>query len=440
MTQETKLGIFVLTGIICLVVSILLLGNFQFQRSYDLNILFSDIAGLPNKAKVKISGVEVGSVKNITLEGDNAKVTAWIKSDVKVHRNTRASVVSTGIIGSKYLELTTGDLNEPLLKDGDTISGVTPLSLDKVIADTMKRLDVIVASFQGVDGKNIGENLGVAVSNIRLVTDSLKKALADQEGRLVSIVANVDNITRDIAEITSANKDDLRATMKEVRAISERLERVMAKIERGEGTVGKLVSDDKMGEDLKVTLSELKETTTQAKKVMRRLNLIETHWDYTMRYDTKYKYVRNDLGLRIVPKPGKFYYLGGNNLGDKDTSTDVEDKNTFNLLIGKEFGRGQVYAGAIRSKGGFGGRLAPFASEPLRRMQVTADFYDFGREAPVAKAQVNTGVRMELARWAFIGAQVEDVYYKSSLNAYFNVVIRDDDIAYILGVVGLAKP
>ena len=76
----------------------------------------------------------------------------------------------------------------------------------------------------------------------------------------------------------------------------------------------------------------------------------------------------------------------------------------------------------------------------MRRLELTAEAFDFSRTLPVAKVNANVGARVKLNNWAFIGAQMEDIYNTSNVNAYMKLEFRDDDIAYILGVVGLAKP
>jgi hypothetical protein len=219
---------------------------------------------------------------------------------------------------------------------------------------------------------------------------------------------------------------------------------VLAKIDGGEGAIGKLVTDQQMGQDLKDTFVQLRETSKQANNVLRRLNLIETQWDYHLRRDMKYNVSRYDLGLRIIPRPGKMYYIGGSNLGIADNdvlSHDPEEMNTIDFLIGQQFGPALVYGGVIRSRGGVGTRVRPLWKwDPWRRLEVNVDAYSFTREVPIAKPKINTGVRVELTNWAYVGAQWEDLYYASSLNTYFNLILRDDDIAYILGLVGLAKP
>ncbi|MCK9582403.1 MAG: MlaD family protein [Endomicrobiales bacterium] len=442
MKQETKLGFFVLLGVAIFVTSIILLGDFQFQSRYYLNILFGDVAGLPVKAKVKIAGVEVGAVKDITLEGDKAKVRIWLKSNIKIRKNARAGIVSTGIIGSKYLELTMGSKPFEFFKNEDVFDGVDPVQLDKMISNATQQLNELVQSLKSYSGKSPGETIGEILENIRLTSRSLKTIVSEHENNFVNIVKNIENATSDISDITSENKDDIRSVIASMKNVSQNLNAILAKIESGEGMLGKIVNDKEMGEDLKTAVVEIKETIKETKKVMRRLNLIETDWDYTMRYDSKNDVYRSDVGLRIYPVPDKFYYIGVSNLGDSSVvTTDPEKINTINLMLGKRWKPLEIYGGIMRSKGGVGARIKPFwRFEPWRRVEITAEAYDFPRKIPVAKANVNLGARVELLPWAFVGAQVEDTFNTSSINSYVNLVARDDDIAYLLGLVGLAKP
>ncbi|MHB9154548.1 MAG: MlaD family protein [Endomicrobiales bacterium] len=420
-------------------ISIVLLGNFQFQGGYNLSILFDDISGLPDKAKVKVAGVDVGGVQNIALEGNKAKVKIWIRKGVQFHRDARAEIVSTGIIGSKYLQLSRGSADAPLLQNGDVIVGKTPVSLENMVSDVMAKIDSLVQSFQGEEGKDIGRNLAQTLDNLRAVTGTLRAGLDQQETKITGIIDNLHSFSEDIAGITSENRENLKGMIAEIREAAGKLDRILARVDKGEGTIGKLISDPQMGEDLKTTFVELRETSKQANNVLRRLNLIETSWDYSGRYDLKYKVYRHDFGLRINPRPGKFYYLGGSNLGEDMGIKDPEPANTFNLLAGKQFGPVQIYAGVIRSKGGIGTRIKPLWKwHPWSRLEVTAEGYNFFRETPVAKPKVNAGARMEVTKWGFVGIQLEDLYYASSPNLYMNLVFRDDDIAYILGLVGLA--
>lgn len=449
MNQETKLGLFILIGVVCLVVSIMLIGDYQFRSTYKLNAMFDNVTGLPSKAKVKIAGVEVGGVQDVKLEGDKAKVVIWIRSGVKVHEGSKAKIVATGLIGSKFLELTNGHPEARLLKDGDVISGVAPVSFDDVAQEAMGQLKKIVDSFAVPEGKNIGGNLAETVENLKEITASLKRTIADQEDNINEMVSNAHSFTKDMAEITSRNKDGINETLADIRSAAKNLDKILAMIEKGEGTIGKLASDKKMGEDLQSAFNDIKETSMEARRALRRINMIHTDWDFQMRSDSRNDLTHGDAGLRIWPRDDKFYYLGASNVGTDDDNLDPEDNNTINLLLGKKFKPASlndwrwapltVYGGAIRSKAGAGIAVRPaWKWEPWRRVEITAEGYDFGRKNPVSKPKVNVGGRVEVTNWLRAGVQTEDAYSSASVNSYVNLVFRDDDIAYLLGLIGLA--
>jgi len=115
LTQETKVGFFVLCGLIALVIVTILLGDIHLGKRYKIKILFNDVSGLPKKAQVRRAGVVVGKVTDIELVDNKAQVVASIRKDVRIHKDARARIVSFGIVGTKYLEITSGSEKEPLL-------------------------------------------------------------------------------------------------------------------------------------------------------------------------------------------------------------------------------------------------------------------------------------------------------------------------------------
>jgi phospholipid/cholesterol/gamma-HCH transport system substrate-binding protein len=442
MSQETKLGLFVLVGLTFLVVSVLMLGDFQFQSRYFLNIAFSDASGLPNKAKVKIAGVDIGAVKDIQLADGKARVKVWIYKKVKIHSDAKARIVSTGIIGSKYLELTSGSESAPLLGDNDTLEGTTPLSFDKIVDEAMEKLSSITDAFGSLNGKQFGKNLAQTVENLNNITGTIREALYEKEEKLSKTIDNLYSFSNDLAEISQDNKENLRVAIAEFKDFIIRVDSITAKIENGQGTVGKLVSDNEMGENLKTTFNELKETAREANKTLKRINYIETKWDYTLRYDGKYEVYRHDIGLRIFPRPDKYYYLGMSNVGLVNPDIfDPQKDNTFDFHVGKIWGPANVYAGVLRSNGGLGIKFKPFWKwDPWRRLELKVEASNFSRTQPIRKPIVNLGANVEVTKWAYLGAQVEDTYSMSSINSYLNIVLKDEDLGYILGLVGLARP
>lgn len=440
-----------LFGLVLFVIGIVFMGDIQFQRRYRIHINFDNVEGLPNKGAVKIAGVDVGKIEEIMLVQRGAMVTIRLNRNVVIHKDAKARIAATGLIGSKYLELTQGTEATPILKSGGTIQGMSSMSFN----DLMNKLSELFK--EGPEGESVGRNLRMTMVHLRRVSEVLDHALAEQETKLVGIVDNLHKITlhvreaaRHIDEIVSTREEDMKVTFAKMRSISEKLDTILTRIEAGEGTIGKLVSDKEMGEDLKETMASIKGVANDAKSVLGRIAMIETYWDYRQRYDVQDEKFRTDVGLRIQPRPGKFYFVSVNNLGSKENAalpgSDFEERNTITGVMGQEFGPVTIYAGVIRSAGGAGVAFRPFwrSENWKRRFELQAAAFDFARdeirqgrrlESPV----YNAGARLGLTHWAWIGGQVEDISERAHFNANINLTFKDEDIAYLLGLVGLAR-
>ena len=453
MKKETKLGLFVLIGIIAFAASVLTIKNIRLERGYRLNIYFNEVAGLLEKAWVRVAGVKVGSVEKILLEGKRAKVIIWLKEDVKIHSDAEAKIVSTGLLGVKYLELTQGSDGAPLLKDGDSIVGIDPVSIDKMLADGLGGLQNLSDALGSLTGRGkLGENLNALVKNLREVSEKLNRQLTDE--KLSEFVEDITKFSKemkkfssDLSGISEEEKTDIKVTIQKLRSITEKLDKVLTDIESGQTTLGKLFSDKEMGEDLKKTVTSLKDASNEAKKTLARFTLFKTYWDYELRYNHKYEEFKNDIGLQIRPKPEKYYFVGISNASEEDAKSG-EKKNTFDLNIGHDLKLsnqtfGTVYAGLLRSTGGLGFSIKPmWKRNPWNRLEVYAEAYDFARvtEKNEKKPKINTGAKIKPVKWLRLSGAVEDVTEKSEFHSSVNLVLEDEDISYLLALIGLARP
>lgn len=161
MKPETKLGLFTVVGIAVLGFSLYFLGGLSVTRTYDINIKFQDVSGLPVKAPVKLAGVEIGKVKAIKIEDGGVVVVAAVDENIPLYKDTRFSVVMTGIIGTKYLKAVKGSAAAGVLKPGDYVQGTDEVPMDVMITQTMASIKELVDSVhqQGQFGKNLNASL-----------------------------------------------------------------------------------------------------------------------------------------------------------------------------------------------------------------------------------------------------------------------------------------
>ncbi len=134
---EFTVGVFMIVGIAALVYLSVSLGNIEIfggSKFYTATALFDSVAGLKNGANIEIAGVQVGKVKNISLEDDMAFVELSIYKEIKITDDTIASIRTNGVIGEKFIKLTPGGSEDYIENGGTIIDTESAISLEELIS------------------------------------------------------------------------------------------------------------------------------------------------------------------------------------------------------------------------------------------------------------------------------------------------------------------
>ncbi|MFA5858956.1 MAG: MlaD family protein [Elusimicrobiota bacterium] len=447
MPKEVKLGIFVLCGLAVLLGTIFAIKDIRLEKGYTLYLFLEDTGGLMEKAWVRSSGVKIGKVDRIILDGQRAKVRLWIWGDTKIYADAQASILATGLLGVKYVNMVLGGKqSKVLLKNNEVLQGISPVTTEKMLESAMDSVKGLVDALNSVvgDGK-LGENLNEIVDNVRVLTDRLENTIREDD--IKQIVDDISSASKDMAKLSSEVLDILEKNRKPAESLvdnvaqaSTKLESLLAKVEDKDSVLGKLINDKDVGRQVQETITALEDTANNAQAVLGKLGKINTYWDYRLRYDATTSVFRNDFGLKISPDEGKFYFLGVNNISDANFVDTFQKQNSLTGLIGREFmDRLELYAGVIRSYGGLG-----LAWQPLKfgwlGIELNAQLFEFSRKVPAALPVGIVGTELSLANWLRCGIQAEDVFGSATWHTYFNVVIEDKDMAYVIALLGLSKP
>lgn len=208
---ELKVGAFVLLAVAALTFFVLSVSDTSMlQKGQHLEVVFGYASGLREAAPVRLAGVDVGLVKKLQvfLEQDHGrqtkvKITAWIKGDVAIPADSRVTINQLGILGEKYLEILPGT-SAQTIKDGGVIIGHDPVPIEKI---TEKVDDLISKLGTTVDNINSGiltatneksleaglEGFGVLGQDLKEGRGTLGKLLRDD-----SIYNNLDEMTLDL--------------------------------------------------------------------------------------------------------------------------------------------------------------------------------------------------------------------------------------------------
>jgi len=135
---ETIVGIFVVIGLLSVGYMTLKLGKLDLMggKYYDLKARFSSISGLKPGAPVEMLGIQIGQVKEFTMDQENqvAIVEMKIRSDVKIYQDAIAAIKTSGLIGDKYINIDAGGAEE-VMEPGTTIRDtVPPVDIEELVS------------------------------------------------------------------------------------------------------------------------------------------------------------------------------------------------------------------------------------------------------------------------------------------------------------------
>ncbi len=428
LSLEAKVGAFVLAGLVLIASAIFLLGDYTFERRYTIYATFTDVANLSKDAPVKLSGVEVGKVKDLVLEDHHAKVVAAIRHGVDIYNDAEFSVGSTGIIGSKYLQIDQGHSSAGVMPPGTIVRGTDPISIEKSLTQTLAKLDKLLSGMteEGPRG-SLTTNLRETVANVRDMTANLNDLIATTKPKLTKAMDRTDDITDKLDKLL------------------EKSNVMMASLATDKGAVGALLHDEKVKEDLKETISSVKEAAGTAKDVFGRITQFRVFWNYDWRYDSLASTSHSDVGLFIYPRPNRYYYGGISNVANLNDAPrghqpDYTQPNRVDGLIGWELGPMNLAIGAIRSAGGARATYTPLYQDPFwGRFSMQAQAYDFGRNRTVNAKVLNRpdydfGVLAKVGKYFGVGVRLEDIAETKRVMTWANVRWEDQDIAYLFGL------
>lgn len=134
---ELAVGLFMIAGIICLGYLSIKLGRMEVlgSKGYEVYAFFSNSGGLKTGSSVVIAGVDVGRVKDITLENYQARVVLDLQQGVIIQEDAIASIKTKGLIGEKYIEITPGG-SEKNIPPGGRIRDTQPaVDLEELISN-----------------------------------------------------------------------------------------------------------------------------------------------------------------------------------------------------------------------------------------------------------------------------------------------------------------
>ena len=279
MKTEIKIGIFGLCVLVILFFGIKFLkGSDIFQKENTYYAYYNDVSGMLVSNNVLVNGLRVGYVKEIEAtneRADNFLVTFTCSSDIKIPQDSKITLFSADLLGSKALKLQLGTSSK-IIEDGDTLSSDRELgmldNLGASVTPLMNNLDSILTSLNKILNAQTQASLQNTITNLETTTSKLSSISCDldnlmtsEKTKLAKIIENTESITANFKEnneklsniianvdniVDSAAKANIGTTLIETGKSIEKLNTVLGVIEKGKGNVGLLINDEELYKSL----------------------------------------------------------------------------------------------------------------------------------------------------------------------------------------------
>ncbi len=241
---ELWVGIFVVIGILLLAFMTLKIERFEIRKKagYLVSAYFDTVAGLDRDAPVRVAGVHVGNVERVGLDQGKAKVTFRIPHQIVLYKDSKAYLKSEGFLGEKYIEIVPGTPSSGKVEEGGMIEqGASPADVEQFLT-----------------------NMSAIRDDVKEIVKPLSEILkAVDTKRVESVIQNIDKFSGKLPSIATDSKEALQKA-KEAFA---RIEEIGEKVKKGEGALGKFISDETIYQDARGAIEKVKETAETLKNV-----------------------------------------------------------------------------------------------------------------------------------------------------------------------------
>jgi phospholipid/cholesterol/gamma-HCH transport system substrate-binding protein len=283
-SNELKVGFLALLAFLILYFGFnFLKGNDVFSTSNIYYVTYDNVDGLTSSNQVLLNGIEVGKVKKVELlpeNGNKIKVTLRINKDLIIPDKTVVVLSDGALLGGKIMRLEL--IGKGSLPTGSVILGTTEKGLSALLKEralpVLSNADSLLVSFRKISTKfestgiylnDLIKNSNVAVTNIN---GSVSELVTDNKANVKQITANMKSLTQSLAETEKELKpllnkfnnvaDSLQAarigqTLQEAGKAIQSLQKVVSKLEQGQGSAGKFLTSDSLYNGLNKSLLDL---------------------------------------------------------------------------------------------------------------------------------------------------------------------------------------
>ena len=281
---EIQVGATVLIALAVLIGGVTWLKEWTLGRRVDVwTVRFDQAGGLGASDEVQVNGIRKGSVESMHLVGAEVIVKLALATDVRPTTDSRISIRNVGLMGEKVIAVDLRTTGQPYSLQ-DTIPGIYERGISEVMAELGSSVDAVGKISEQIkalaDVMERDGDLAGTMRNFKQTSEELRLSVQENRSVLRATLRDFAAASRTAKALTTDREADLKRTLDKFGSAAENMDRlsvrldslrgsiqsVATKVDRGQGTLGKLVNDDKLYTDLNTSVQSLKALIEDIKK------------------------------------------------------------------------------------------------------------------------------------------------------------------------------
>lgn len=288
--ENTKLGLFVIAGLLFLIFSLYMIGRNRnlFGSTFTVQASFHNVNGLTPGNNVRFAGIDVGTVRSITIESDTSVLVTMVidkKARPYIRKNSIASVGTDGLMGNQLININSREGGAPAVEEGDRLYSLKPVATDEMLRTlntTNDNIAVITNDLRKITAKiNNSKSLWQMLSDTVMAGDLKQAAVnirvagrnASQAGTEIADLARqirqgeglAGTLVTDtvlVAQLRQSLEDIHKASEGAAQATND-LQELFKTVKEGDGTAGALLSDTLLLHKLNQSLDNIEQGTAR---------------------------------------------------------------------------------------------------------------------------------------------------------------------------------
>lgn len=422
MSNEAKVGIFTVIGLVLLTAIVLYLSGFNptEEDDYSFDITFNQVTGLKPGAGVSYAGIAVGRVQAIEAYKDKAKVTVEIRGGTQIAKDSLFTINSDGLMGEKFISIMPPQHPSGVyLAGGESVQGVDEKGLDYLLAQagtTLVDVQELIKSMNTILGnKNVQNSLVQTAVNLNELTGNMNELMRVMSNLAVNNQQDIDKMIRNLSAMTASmasaadeidsmlndfssdgqTAENMKTAIANLAATSQSIQKMAANMEP-------VIADPATAQKLQNIIDNASNISTRADTMMNKVSNIKVKTGVDALYSGGESDWAVNADVRVYSNPNSFLLIGADDIGGDDSGT--------NLQVGTGNGTVTGRGGLIDDKVGVG-----IDFKTSDKTQFSVDAYD------PDDLRVKLRGQYELADDTYLIGQIKDVNDSDDRAAYLGL-------------------